>query len=71
MEEFRSLGGEMQGGPAEGTAWAATPLGRVEASYEYDGEHLTVTVTKAPVMLPVGMIWERLDRICGPPVARA
>jgi hypothetical protein len=71
LEEFRRFGGQVEGGPGEGLLRAATPLGRLEGRYTFDGEELTVTVTSKPAMLPIQLIWDRVDRICGPPVSRA
>ena len=71
LEEFRRFGGSVLGGPSEGTLTASTPLGPVEGRYRFDGEELLVIVTVKPALLPVEMIWSRIDRICGPPVSRA
>lgn len=71
LEEFRRVGGTVAGSGSEGTLSVSTPLGRVEGRYLFDGEELTVTVTTRPSMLPLEMIWNRVDRICGPPVMKA
>jgi hypothetical protein len=71
LAEFHRLGGTTQGGGSEGTVSVATPLGPLEARYLFDGEELTITLTSKPPMLPVGMIWSRLDQVCGPPVMKA
>ena len=61
----------VEGGPVEGRVTASTPVGDIEGRYLYDGQTLTVTVTRRPVLVPIGMIWDRLDRACGEPVAEA
>lgn len=71
LEEFRQFGGTTQGSESDGTFSVATPLGRLEGRYLFDGEMLTITLTARPPMLPAEMIWSRLDRICGPPVMNA
>ena len=71
LEEFRRLGGATLGADTEGTVSVSTPLGRLEGRYLFDGEELTITLTSRPPMLPIGMIWSRLDQVCGPPVMKA
>ncbi len=71
LDEFRQVGGKAQGSDSEGTLRAETPLGRLEGLYTFDGDLLTITITRRPAMLPAEMIWSRLDAICGQPVASA
>jgi len=71
VEELRRAGGTIAGGDSEGTLSAATPLGLVKGTYRFDGEELTVTITDKPAMLPVDLVWSRMDQICGSPVTRA
>ena len=71
LDEFRRFGGSITGGGSEGGLVAATPLGPLEGDYRFDGEELTVTIKVKPAMLPIEMIWNRLDRICGPPAMKA
>jgi hypothetical protein len=71
LEDARRAGAAIAGDETAGTIGAPTPLGRVEGRYAFDGELFTVTVTKIPAMLPVEMIWSRLDAVFGPPVITA
>ena len=61
----------MDGSPAEGSLRLDSPAGRLEGTYRFDGEELTITVTRRPAVVPLEAIWSRLDALCGPPVARA
>ena len=71
LEDARRAGAAIEGDENAGTIGAQTPLGRVEGRYEFDGELFTVTVTKIPAMLPIEIIWSRLDAVFGPPVTTA
>lgn len=71
LQEFRSFGGEVIGGPSEGTLRTASPFGPIEGSYTFDGELLTVTILEPPMKQVLYPIWARLDQICGDPVAIA
>ena len=71
LDQVGRVGASVAGSPAEGTLSAPTPLGRIEGRYRYDGDLLTVTLTKTPPLLPVEAVWSRLDGILGPPVAMA
>ncbi len=71
LEELRGLGGRVEGSESEGSLAADTPAGRLEGRYRFDGDTLTVTVTRKPALVPVEMIWSRIERVCGPPVAGA
>jgi hypothetical protein len=69
LEEFRRLGGMVEGSESEGSLRATTPLGRIEGQYSFDGEMLTITITQRPALLSAEMVWSRLDSICGSPIA--
>ena len=71
LNELRRVGGTVTGPESAGTFRADTPLGLLEGSYEFDGEVLTITISKSPPMLPLDQIWSRLDQICGHPIAAA
>ena len=71
LDEFRRSGGTISEAGSGGTLSVSTPLGRLEGEYLYDGEELSVVITTKPALLPIEMIWDRLDRICGPPVMTA
>ena len=71
LERARAAGATVTGSASEGVLQAATPLGPLEAAYTFDGERFTVTLTKKPAMMPLAMIWSRLDSFLGSPVASA
>jgi len=71
LDKARGAGATVTGGASEGALRASTPLGALEAEYTFDGERFSVTLTKKPAMLPIEMIWSRLDSILGPPVFEA
>jgi hypothetical protein len=71
LEKLRSAGGEVDGAEEGGELRAPTPLGLVTGRYTFDGELLAVTVTARPAMLPLDLIWSRLDAILGSPVKTA
>lgn len=71
LQELSDDGVVVEGGPGEGRVAAPTPLGDVEGRYLYDGQTLTVTITRKPGLVPIDMIWDRLDRLCGEPLAEA
>jgi len=71
LDELRALGGRVEGSDSEGSLAADTPVGRLEGRYRFDGDALTITVTRRPALVPIEMIWSRIDRVCGPPVAGA
>ena len=71
LDKARGAGATVTGSGSEGTLKAATPLGPLEADYTFDGERFTVTVTKKPLVLPIEMIWSRLDSFLGSPVSSA
>ena len=71
LEEFRRFGGTVQGSDSFGDLGMSTPAGRLEGRYTFDGEEFTVTLTRKPEMIPIDMIWSRIDRLCGPPVMKA
>jgi len=71
LGEIRALGGRVEGSESEGEVSIPTPLGDVKGLYTFDGEELSVTLTRRPAMVPERLIWERLDEACGPPLGRA
>lgn len=71
LDRARAAGAIVTGNASEGNLKASTPLGPLEASYTFDGERFTVTLITKPAVLPVEMIWSRLDSILGSPVATA
>ena len=71
LEELRSFGGTVQGSDSQGDLVLSTPAGRLEGRYSFDGEEFTVTITRKPAMIPIDMIWSRLDQLIGPPVMKA
>jgi len=71
LEDLRRFGGRIEGGESEGTMLIDTPAGPLEGRYRFDGDSLTVTVVRKPGLLPIEMIWGRIDRVCGPSVAGA
>jgi hypothetical protein len=71
LDEVRRLGATVEGSESEGTVRVDTPLGRVEGEYTFDGEQLEVTLTRHPAMVPAGLVWQRLDAACGPPIGTA
>ena len=71
LDKARGAGASVTGSGSEGALKASTPLGPLEADYTFDGERFTVSLTTKPAMLPIEMIWSRLDSILGPPVSEA
>ena len=71
LDQARRAGATVEGSESEGRLSAPTPLGRIEGLYAFDGDLFTVTVTARPSMLPIEMIWSRLDAVLGPPVMTA
>ena len=71
LDELRRFGGTVAGGESEGTLAVDTPLGPLSGRFTYDGETFTIVVTGKPAMLPIQMIWDRVDRFCGPPTMMA
>jgi hypothetical protein len=71
LEEVRRMGATVEGNESEGTVRMDTPLGVVEAAFTFDGEQLEVLLTKKPAMVPAGLVWQRLDAACGPPIGIA
>lgn len=71
LDKARGAGAIVTGIGSEGILKASTPLGPLEAGYTFDGERFTVTLTTKPSMLPIEMIWSRLDSILGSPVTEA
>jgi len=71
LEDLRGFGGRIEGGESEGTMSVETPAGRIEGRYAFDGDSFTVIVSRKPGLVPIEMIWSRIDRVCGPSVAGA
>jgi hypothetical protein len=71
LEEVRRQGGTVKGSESEGTVSISTPLGPVEGRFTFDGELLSVVLTRRPALVPEGMVWGRLDALCGPPLGMA
>ena len=71
LDKARGAGAIVTGHGSEGIVRASTPLGPLEAGYTFDGERFTVTLTTKPAVLPIEMIWSRLDSILGSPVGEA
>jgi hypothetical protein len=65
------MGAKLEGEEGGGKLSVPTPLGPLEGTYAFDGELFIVAVTARPAMLPVEMIWSRLDAILGAPVVTA
>lgn len=71
LDRFLERGGRVEGGESDGRLNISTPLGPLEGRFTFDGDLFTVTLDRRPPMVPLGLIWEELDRICGPPVSLA
>lgn len=63
LDEVRKLGARVEGDTASGNLGGDTPLGRFEGIYAHDGERLTLTITKKPVLVPDSFLESRLDEI--------
>lgn len=66
LEEFARI----EGGEFSGKLVDPSPEGSLDGWYRYDGELFTVTIVAAPGDACLAAIWDRVDRICGSPVAR-